>query len=309
MQKSNHYFFLEAVTKRLNADDEEVDTFQQELYRLDAGLAGEEKLKLVLDDYPLRSEATIYYNFECENANGFTHQIDALFVTAHFIVIFEVKQISGTLFYKPALHEFYRITEAGSQDNFSNPFDQAFRHQLFIEHLLKIWKLSIPVYYTVVIANVRAKLDASLMDYPIMHISGVPYFLEKLYAKYPNPQANLPVLQNHFAQLYKQLPPRRTIEKHRLRKGVLCKQCQYMNIMTYKHGYFECTVCQTKNKDAIIESLVHYRILISPRITNKEFREFFNIPCIHTASKLLGKLGLEKHGTNKGTYYIIPGSW
>lgn len=309
MQKSNHYFFIDAVNKRLNPDDLEVTPFQQELYRLDAGLAGEEKLKHVLSDYQLKSKANVYYNFECENSNGFTHQIDGLLVTAHFIVIFEVKQISGTLFYKPALHEFYRITEAGLQENFSNPFDQAYRHQLFIEHLLKIWQLSIPVYYTVVIANVRAKLDASLTDYPIMHISGVPYFLEKLYAQHPKPQANLFVLKNQFTQIYKQLPPRRTIEKHRLRKGVLCKQCQYKNVMTYNQGYFECSVCHTKNKDAILESLTHYRILISPRITNKEFRAFFNIPCIHTASKMLGKLGLEKHGKNKGSYYIIPESW
>ncbi|MCH7322890.1 NERD domain-containing protein [Solibacillus sp. MA9] len=309
MQKSKHYFFIDAVNKRLNPDDLEVTTFQQKLYRLNAGLAGEEKLKRVISDYNLRSKGRIYYNFECVNASGYTHQIDGLLVTAHFIVIFEVKQISGTLFYKPALHEFYRVSESNLQENFPNPFDQAYRHQLFIEYLLKTWQISIPVYYMVVIANIRAKLDSSLMDYPIMHISGVPYYLEKLYEQHPKPQANLSILQNHFALLYKQLPPRRTIEKHRLRKGVLCKQCQYLNVMYYKQGYFECSICQTKNKDAIIESLVHYRILISPRITNKEFREFFNIPCIHTASKMLRKLGLEKHGTNKGAFYIIPDSW
>lgn len=61
-----------------------------------------------------------------------------------------------------------------------------------------------------------------------------------------------------------------------------------------------------KSKDALFETFLQYRILVGPRITNKEFREFFNISCIHTASKLLGKAGLEKHGVNKGTYYMIP---
>ena len=76
--------------------------------------------------------------------------------------------------------------------------------------------------------------------------------------------------------------------------------------MHYKQGYFICPVCRAKSKEALHETLLQYRILVSPRISNKAFREFFNIHCIHIASKLLAKAGLEKHGANKGTYYIIP---
>ena len=101
-------------------------------------------------------------------------------------------------------------------------------------------------------------------------------------------------------------PPRRTIEKHRLHKGVLCKKCDYVNEMYYKQGYFICPVCLVKSKEALYETLLQYQILVSPRISNKEFRRFFNIHCVHIASKILAKAGLEKHGTNKGAYYIIP---
>lgn len=273
-----------------------------------AGLTGEEKLRYILSDYFFKSDVTIFYNFECLNAHGFSHQMDALLITPHFLVIFEVKQISGTLFYKPAQHEFFR-SKNDVIENFTNPFDQAFRHQLFIEQQLKKWQVSIPVHHLVAIANVRAKLDHSLTNYPIMHISGIPQFLENLYEQHPKSSVDCTFLQQQFEQLYTRLPPRRKVDKQRLRQGVLCEKCQYANEMSYRQGYFICNVCQTKSKDALLESLLQYRILISPHITNRAFREFFKIDCVHVASKLLNRLGLEKKGLNKGAYYIIPEKW
>ncbi|MEK4131300.1 nuclease-related domain-containing protein [Solibacillus sp. FSL W8-0474] len=305
MQKSRHYLLIETLMKRIRMDDSETSAIQQEFYRLEAGLSGEQKIKRLLTDFYFKSDFHIFYNFECKNSNGFTHQMDALLLTPNFLLVIEVKQISGTLFYKPSLHEFFRVQDQ-MNENFPNPLDQAYRHQLFLEHQLKTWQLCIPVYHIVVLANYRAKLDESLNNFPIMHMSGIPRFIERLYKHHPKPRAHLTILQKQFQQLYEPLPPRRTIEKHRLRTGVLCKQCDYVNEMHYKQGYFICPVCGAKSKEALYETLLQYRILVSPRISNKAFREFFNIPCIHIASKLLAKAGLEKHGTNKGTYYIIP---
>lgn len=305
MQQSRHYLFVKTLMNRMKMNDLDAPAIQQEFYRLEAGLSGEHKLKLLLSDYHFKSASYIFYNFECTNSKGFTHQMDALLITPNFIVIMEVKQMSGTLFYKPALHEFYRVQDNVSE-NFPNPFDQAYRHQLFLEHQLKAWQMSIPVYHIVVLANYRATLDHSLTNFPIMHLSGIPRFIEKLYKQHPNPRVNITFLQNQLEQLYEQLPPRRTIEKHRLRNGVLCKKCDFVNEMHYRQGYFSCPVCGVKSKEALYETFLQYRILVSSRISNKEFRDFFNIPCIHIASKLLAKSGLEKHGVNKGTYYLIP---
>lgn len=305
MQQSRYYVFVEALKNRIRMDDLDAPTIENEFYRLEAGLSGEQKLKRMLSDYHFKTDAHIFYNYECMNSKGFTHQMDALLITPNFVLVMEVKQMSGTLFYKPTLHEFFRVQDQISE-NFLNPFDQAYRHQLFLEHQLKAWQISIPIYHVFVLANYRAKLDDSLINFPIMHMSGIPRFIEKLYKQHPKPRANITFLQNQLEQLYKQLPPRRTIEKHRLRKGVLCKNCDYVNEMHYKQGYFICPVCLIKSREALYETLLQYQILVSPRISNKEFRDFFNIQCVHIASKILAKAGLEKHGTNKGAYYIIP---
>lgn len=71
---------------------------------------------------------------------------------------------------------------------------------------MKAWQISIPVYHIVVLANHRATLDHSLSNFPIMHISGIPRFIEKLYRQHPNPRANITFLQNQLEQLYEQLP-------------------------------------------------------------------------------------------------------
>lgn len=305
MQQSRHYVFVKTMLSRLKMDDLDAPAIEQELYRLEAGLSGEQKLKRLLSDYHFKSASRIFYNFECINSKGFTHQMDALLITPHFVVVMEVKQMSGTLFYKPALHEFSRVQDNVSE-NFPNPFDQAYRHQLFLEHQFKAWQISIPVYHIVVLTNHRATLDHSLSSFLIMQMSGIPLFIENLYRQHPSPCANITFLQNQLEQLYEQLSPRRTVERDRLRNGVLCRKCNYVYEMHYRRGYFICPVCQVKCKEALYETFLQYRILVGPRITNKAFREFFNISCIHIASKLLAKAGLEKHGLNKGTYYFIP---
>lgn len=93
---------------------------KDELQRLEAGFAGEIKLKQTLSDYFFKTDHHIFYNFECMNEKGYSHQMDAILVTPFFIVIFEVKLLSGVLFYKSAQHEFYRIHN-DKRENFRNP--------------------------------------------------------------------------------------------------------------------------------------------------------------------------------------------
>lgn len=306
MQKSNHYFFIDAVNKRIQEKDNEILSFQEEFYRMEAGSVGEKKLKLVLDDYPFKNEYSIFYNFECMNDRGFSHQIDALLITPFFILILEVKQITGTLCYKPALHEFYRITENKLRDNFPNPFDQTFRHKLFLEQFLLQFNIVIPIHELVVIANYRAQLDDSLKGLPIIHLSGLPRYLENLFATYISPLVNISMIHKKLQQIHQPLPARRSIEAHRLKHGVLCKKCNYCYKMHYARGNWICEKCNSNDRSALFEALHHYRVLIRPTISNKEFRDFVGIDSKFTASKILTRLDLEKHGDKKGRYYVIP---
>ena len=303
--KSKHFLFTEALSKRVLLNDLEANAIQQEFYRMEAGLSGELKLKQTLSDYFFKTDHHILYNFECINEKGFSHQMDAILITPFFIVIFEVKQLSGTLFYKSSQHEFSRIHN-DKHENFRSPIDQVYRHQLFLEQCLRQWQINIPIYYAVVIANVQARLDESLSNFPIFHISGVPSFIENLYRTTSKSNANLNVIVAKLNQLAVSLPPRRSVEITRLRQGVLCQNCNFENTMHYYYGQFICPICKAKSRYALFETLHHYRVLVGEKISNQQFRAFFGIESIQTASNILSRLGLERHGAKKGTYYIIP---
>lgn len=306
MQKSKHYLFCEAAPQRILANDQEATAFQEEYYRMIAGFAGEQKLKNTLSDVSFKSDYTIFYNFECINDRGFTHQIDALLITPHFILVLEVKQISGKLHYKPVFHEFSRVTENQTRDNFPNPFDQVYRHKLFVKQFLQKLNIMMPVLQLVVIANYRAELDSSLEGFPIIHLSGLPRHLEKLYAENGHKAVNIAYICSHLATLIQPLPARKTIARCRLKSGVLCKKCDYKSRMHYYRGIWQCEKCRSKSREALLETLHHYRVLISPRISNKELREFAGIKSTFAASKILARLGLERFGATKGRYYLIP---
>lgn len=306
MQKSEHYVFMEALVRRISEHDEEALRFQEEFYRLQAGLAGERKLKAKLEDYHFKSDYEILYNFECTNPRGFTHQIDALLITPHFILIFEVKQMSGSLYYKPAVHEFYRVTDHGVEESFTNPFDQVYRHQLFIEQLLRQSTVNVPVLHLVVIANFRAKLDNAFESMPILHLSSLPNFLESLYEQYPNTTLVPRQICEFFKSIHQRLPARRQIEASRLKTGVFCHHCEAIGPMLFYHGSCHCQYCKTKSTDGIMEALQHYRILISPYISNRAFCNFLGIKSRYAAIRLLSKLNLEAVGQGKSRYYVIP---
>lgn len=302
----NDALFIESLAARLHVDDMEVELISEEIYRVQAGLAGEEKLRYTLQDYPFKQAVRIFYDFQCMNERGFSHQIDALVVTSRFVLILESKHLSGTLLYKRDVHEFSRLSHDGITTNFKNPFDQAYRHQLFLEHYFSSLGIRLPVRYVVVNTNLRAKLDASLFDLPILHVSGIPLFLEKLQQQYTEDCVPLPEICAHLEQIACRLPVKRRVTRDRIRNGVLCEPCKLKPVMSYARGYWVCPVCGHRDKQAVRLSLQHYRVLIGPHITNREFREFVGIADFDVASKLLLRLGIQKMGKNRGAYYIIP---
>ena len=90
MQLSKNFLFVESLAQRISTDDLEYQAIQDEFYRLQAGLAGEKKLQHILSDYEFKSDYSIYYNFECKNDRGYTHQIDALLITPHFAIVLDL---------------------------------------------------------------------------------------------------------------------------------------------------------------------------------------------------------------------------
>jgi hypothetical protein len=70
-------------------------------------------------------------------------------------------------------------------------------------------------------------------------------------------------------------------------------------------GRWICRECSVFSKDAHIESLDDYNLLINQSITNKELRNFLNLSSIHIASKLLISLNLPVTGETRNRSYNL----
>ena len=308
--KSNQLLYMQALLRRMHEHDEHFSTTQTEVNNLEAGYFGEQRIDREFTNFTMPHLHYLLHNVELRTHQGSTHQIDSIVLTSHFLLILEVKNITGILLYKPHHHEFSRLRKDGTMENFTDPFEQAYRHQLFLERLLYSWHIELPVAYAVVIVNQNAVLDESLRGYPIFHLTGLRRYIHRLFSKYPTCDVELPYVSKRLLALTHRHPPKRRVnDTARLKKGVLCVKCSFKSWMDYQNRSWCCRTYGTRDKDALRWALHDYRLLIGERITNQQFRAFAGIESIHTASKILTRLGLKKVGDNKGRAYIITDDW
>ncbi|WP_197282643.1 nuclease-related domain-containing protein [Bacillus sp. FJAT-18017] len=86
------------------------------------------------------------------------------------------------------------------------------------------------------------------------------------------------------------------------------QELEYKHPQPRKYGYWQCPICNTTSKDAHIQALYTYFLLIKPFISVSEFAAFAHIPSIKTAFRLLSALKLHTSGIGKSTVYHAPGS-
>lgn len=305
--KSNQLLYMQALLRRLHEHDEHFRNYQSELNNLEAGYFGEQRIDREFTDFTMPHAHYLLHNVELRTSHGASHQIDSIVLTSHFLLILEIKNITGTLLYKPHHHEFSRLRKDGIVENFMDPFEQAYRHQLFIERLLHSWHIRLPVEYAVVIVNQNAVLDESLRGYPIFHLTGLRRYIHHLFLKYPTCDVELENVSKRLLALIDRHPPKRRVnDTDRLKKGVLCVKCDFKSWMEYENRSWCCRTCGTRDKNALRWALHDYRLLIGERITNQQFREFVGIESMQVASKILSRLGFEKIGDKRGRFYIIP---
>ena len=307
--KPHQLRYMHALVRRIHPADEEFPDYHTRLSNLEAGFYGEQRIDREFADFTIPHRHYLLHNMELLNPQGFTHQIDTIVFTSHFLLILEIKNMTGQLSYKLGHYEFGRIRQDGMKENFTDLFEQAYRHQLLLERILRSWNIDMPVEYAVVITNQNAVLDESLRGLPIFHMSGLRRSINRLFVKYPEPRLTDAAFEQAggrlMAALHRTMPKRR-VTADRLKKGVLCPRCEFRNVMHYTARNWHCRSCNSRDKTALRQALDDYRLLISERITNKEFREYVGIESISVASKILSRLGFEKIGDKRGAFYIIP---
>lgn len=306
--KSFYHLYHETLLHRFKGSDETLNKIQTKFEQSLAGIRGEERVHREIQDSLINTEFILLKNLQFMNDTGFPHQIDLILLTSEFILLGEVKNISGTLYYNRSLRQFSRVRFDGVREHFQNPFDQLHRHHEFLHYLLKNANFKIPIIPLIVNANQNSSLDSSLQGEPILHVSSLRHTFNKLRQQYKTvaPFKTLEKLKTFLESQTIIHEANRYIPADLIAKGVLCPTCNFKTVMHFENRTWRCHTCNKNNRSALKLAIRDYRILLGKEITNRTFRDWTGITNRTTASKMLGHFNFPYTGTYRNRVYTIP---
>ncbi|MGG3623493.1 nuclease-related domain-containing protein [Bacillus gobiensis] len=288
---------------------------EEELLKQKAGYYGEQSL-----DYHLRflpdKKYFILQDLRLANKYGF-FQIDTLILSQSFLVILEIKNIKGTIYFDDNFNQLIRSSD-GKEEGFSDPLLQIRRQQSELMHWLSNDFKNfpeIPIETFVVISNpstiIKSTTNNTFLKETVMHGTLLPQKITDLGKKHPPkiiPMKQLKELAHKLKKMHVESNPdllkRFDIKKSELVKGVYCPKCHSLPMLR-KNKAWLCKSCSYSLRDAHIESLKDYALLIGPTITNRQLRDFLYLSSRTTSGYFLKSMNLKHSGNTKGRVYEL----
>lgn len=309
---------LEALQRWLKPGHSAHQDIKRDLAKRRAGYWSE----LVLSNFTkyLPDDHTIFHDLQLKH-NDFHFQIDTLILTQNYLLVIEAKNIIGTLIFDSIFNQLIRVSDDGKEEVFENPHVQAKRIRSLLRGLLAKHGFGrMPIEYLIFFGSttktilkngpgehsdskkvckgrdVFNKIEAIEQQFSRSRIDrGMGEKLGQLLLRLHNPES-INILEEY----------KLTIGD--LRSGIRCPNPDCIHApMQYKRGCWICSACQTISKDAHIEALKDFFLIIKPSISNSEFCSFVQLPSNNIAQKILGSLHLPTTGkTRNRLYYPWP---
>ena len=305
---------LEALLRRLPAGHPARGKIEEELAGRMAGYKGEQAI-----DYYLRllpsDRYLIFHGLRLPGMNDTYFQMDTLMVTSRFMVILEVKNMKGTLFFDEEAKQMIRTFD-DVKEAYPHPMVQATIQKSQLQSWLHRHKLPrLPITAFVVISQPSTILQTSPEHKSIFrkmfHAASLPEKINGIDHSYQTDLLNPKELRQTVRLLLKEdslenpdVLQQFQIDSSDILPGIQCPDCS-MLLMTRKRGSWHCPHCQSTSKQAHIPALVDYALLLKSTITNQQMREFLGFSSMSTATKLLSSLKLPHTGTFSNRTYSL----
>ncbi|MBM7662390.1 ribosomal protein L37AE/L43A [Bacillus mesophilus] len=306
---------LQALLRRLPPSHPKRPLIQEDLAKYLAGFKGEQAVDYYLSFLP-QDNYQIFHGLRLQLGTHF-FQMDILFLSPKFILICEVKNIAGTILFDSQFNQLIRsINEI--EEGFQDPILQVKRQQLQLKEWLNTNQVpTIPIETLVVFSNPQTIIktlntNSSQVPKKVIHSTFFPFKIEEYEKIYKTSLLTNKELKKLTSLLLKRHTPyfpnlhsQYDIQMSEILKGVECTNC-FSIPMTRKNGIWHCPYCCSTSKTAHNSALIDYSLLISPTITNKECREFLNLPSRNSTFHLLQSMNFSHDGTTKGRKYFLP---
>ncbi|MFV8826553.1 nuclease-related domain-containing protein [Alkalihalobacterium sp. APHAB7] len=301
---------LEALLRRLAADHPKRPQIEKVLAKATAGFKGEKSIDYYLSFLP-EDQFHFLHGLRLLSSGTRYFQMDTLILSPRFILILEVKNITGSLFFDKTHQQLIRKVK-DREEAFPDPLLQVQRQKLQLENWLKKHKYpdSIPVRTLVVISN-PSTIIKEAPNQEVLHAQGLPDKIHQIDQSFTTDVLTFKEMKKMETTLIKKHVPLEkdilsqfSIMREDIKKGVHCPECFHIP-MIRKRGKWHCKKCLNENQEAHIATLKDYCLLIHKTLTNKEAREFLNIQSDSIAKHLIYSLKLKSTGKNKGRQYIL----
>ncbi|MEH7415891.1 nuclease-related domain-containing protein [Neobacillus drentensis] len=303
----------EALLQRIIKSHSRHKDIEKELINWRTGYAGEKNVDYYLSylpDEPYR----IINDLRLKNKNIF--QIDSYILSQMFGLVLEIKNITGTLLFDKNTNGVIR-TYKDIEEGIPNPLTQAKRHQRQLMNWNVRHKIPpMPIEYLVVFSRNSTILKTNLGNEHIfdhmIYAENLEEKVAQIAAKYQSPALKgkainklTDYLLSERVPSYPEILKTYNIPKSDILPGVQCPNCKAIPMIRVSAAWY-CTWCKSYSKEAHIQTVRDYFLLMNAPLTVKEFQEFFRIEQRGVAKNLLHSLHLPSTGQKRTTQYFLP---
>lgn len=304
---------LEALYRRTPQNHPRLPLIKDHLTKNLIGYKGEASLDYPLSFLPPKE----YYIFHGLRLAGehYHFQIDTLLLSRKFILILEVKNYSGKVYFDEEFHQMIRTLD-GEDKAFPNPLIQIQRQQQQLENWFENNQLpKLPIHSFVVFSNpytiIRKSSQSKYLTEKVIRSESLPTKINSIEAKYRSHLLTEKEVKKITRKMNKQhteveipILEQFDLTKNQLIQGVFCPSCRLPH-MKRANGYWLCNQCNTKSRDAHIAAIHDYTLLIQQSFNIQEIKSFLQINSTKTTNRLIRSLPVSYTGiTNDRTYTL-----
>ncbi|MFD1358993.1 nuclease-related domain-containing protein [Fictibacillus halophilus] len=223
-------------------------------------------------------------------------QMDQLILTPTFLLILEIKNLAGHLYFDDKVKQMIRMLD-GKRECFEDPIEQVKRQSYHLKQILRQCKFPIiPIERLVVITNPSTIVEFSpSYKEALARVIKSVQLLHKFtlfQQKYQTPILTSKEMKKLSKQLFKlhdthdpDVCALFQMDKRELVKGVLCPKCDQSFILYYKGANWRCPIYQHKLKNAHVDALIdytpdltqHYKPRMQ-RLLKSPLQKYYNVP-------------------------------
>ncbi|WP_044022634.1 nuclease-related domain-containing protein [Bacillus sp. SG-1] len=304
----------EALLNRLHEHHPKRELIEADNMKRLKGYRGEQALDYYLS-FLAANEFYILHGLRLQHGEYF-FQIDLLLVSPLFLLVVEIKNISGTVILGGPFKQMIRIKD-NIEEGFNNPLTQVKRQKYQLqEWLAKYNYTGLPIEHLVVFSNSSTIIRAQDNDKEVLEkVCHANQLIEKINS-YKSSYNRILLEEKKIKKMCRVLKkhhiPKRDdilqtygISQSDIIQGVICPECSFSPMIRLR-GSWSCPSCKLTSTNAHHKAIKDFLYLMNPTISNQQTREFLKINSRTIASKLLKGMNLHCTGNTKGTYYSLP---